>query len=339
MPSARPRATATIRTSSSSEPEADDDPFLAATGLARLLVTGGGGLDVRGRLGVGRLGLFERLRVDRVAGHLIVRSGGGLGGRVVQQAALDDLLRAGVPALAHAGALADAAAQVIELGAPHVAAGGHLDLLDLRRVQGKRALDADAEGLLADREGLAHPFALALDHDALEDLRAAPRALDDLEVDLHAVPGLEAGDAAQLRALEGVDYRAHGRKKGRENGLTGRALMLADAYEPGCAPARAASRARGHDGRTAARPEPPSRATPQGACSGGTRGRRRAPARRTPPRRWRRRRARPGACAARCPGRPSPPARRPPAHSARSTAPRCSNARGCARRSLRIGRR
>ena len=31
MPSASPSATATIRTSSSSEPEADDDPFLVAT--------------------------------------------------------------------------------------------------------------------------------------------------------------------------------------------------------------------------------------------------------------------------------------------------------------------
>src|SRR3954451_24393320 len=98
MPSASPRATATIRTSSSSEPEADDDPFLAATGLARLLVTGGGRLDVRGRLRVGRLGLFQRLRVHRVAGHLLVRGGGSLGRRVVQQPALDDLLRAGVAA-------------------------------------------------------------------------------------------------------------------------------------------------------------------------------------------------------------------------------------------------
>src|SRR4051812_21097303 len=51
IPRARPSATATIRTSSSSEPEADDDPFLVATGgLARLLVTGGGRLDVGGRL-------------------------------------------------------------------------------------------------------------------------------------------------------------------------------------------------------------------------------------------------------------------------------------------------
>ena len=119
----------------------------------------------------------------------------------------------GVAALADAGALADPAAQVVELRAPDVAAGGDLDLLDLRRVHGERALDADAEGLLADREGLAHALALALDDHALEDLRAAARALDDLEVDLDAVPGLEAGDAAQLRALEGVDDGAHGVRK------------------------------------------------------------------------------------------------------------------------------
>src|SRR3954447_20582591 len=338
MPSARPRATATIRTSSSSEPEADDDPFLAATGLARLLVTGGGGLHVRGRLGVGRLGLFERLRVDRVAGHLIVRSGGGLGGRVVQQAALDDLLRAGVPALAHAGALADAAAQVIELGAPHVAAGGHLDLLDLRRMQGKRALDADAEGLLADREGLAHPFALALDHDALEDLRAAPRALDDLEVDLHAIPGLEAGDATQLRALEGVDYGAHGRGTARAGDAYGRRVMVADHHEPGDAPPAAATRARGHDGRRAARPGRSSRATRRAGCSAGTRARPPAPPRRTPRPRTRRRPTRPGACAARCRARPSRRARRRRARNGRSRPPRCRSARGCARRSPRSGR-
>src|SRR6201995_3102983 len=66
MPSASASATATIITSSSSEPDADDDPFLAATGLLPgLLVTGGRRLGVRRRLRVRRLGLFERLLVDR----------------------------------------------------------------------------------------------------------------------------------------------------------------------------------------------------------------------------------------------------------------------------------
>ena len=83
------------------------------------------------------------------------------------------LLGAGVAALADAGALADPVAQVVELGATDVAAGGDLDLLDLRRVHGERALDADAERLLADGERLAGAVALALDDDALEDLGAA----------------------------------------------------------------------------------------------------------------------------------------------------------------------
>ena len=223
MPSASPRATTTIRTSSRSEPPAEllglvatgrpavrrpqprSSAASASAGVPAEL--GGrpvGGLDV---------GLFERLRVDGLAGDLGVLRRGGGGRGIVQQAGLDDLLRTHVAALADAGALADAAAEVVELRAAHVAAGGDLDALDLRRVHGERALHADAEGLLADREGLAHAFALALDDDALEDLRTATRALDDLEVDLHAIPGRKAGDAAQLCALEAVDDGAHGEKR------------------------------------------------------------------------------------------------------------------------------
>src|SRR5258705_12601924 len=49
MPNARPSATATIRTSSSSEPEAVDDPFLVATALLVRFVGGDGRLGVRRR--------------------------------------------------------------------------------------------------------------------------------------------------------------------------------------------------------------------------------------------------------------------------------------------------
>ena len=83
-------------------------------------------------------------------------------------------------------------------------------------MHGERALDADAEGLLADGEGLADAVALALDDDALEDLGAPARALDDLEVDADAVAGLEARDAAQLGALESFDDGAHGEEDARE---------------------------------------------------------------------------------------------------------------------------
>ena len=227
MPSASPSATATIRISSSSEPEADYDPFLVARLAASVLVgrasLGAGGprpRPPRTPSVVGGLGLGERLLVDRLARAPRRRPRPrASAARVVQQPALHDLLRAGVAALAHAGALADAAAQVVELRAADVAAGGDLDPLDLRRVHGERALDADAERLLADREGLAHALALALDDHALEDLRTAARALDDLEVDPDAVAGLEAGDAAQLCALEGVDDGAHGEEKCRGAGV------------------------------------------------------------------------------------------------------------------------
>ncbi len=128
---------------------------------------------------------------------------------VVEQTRLDDLLGAGVAALAHTGALADTVAQVVELRAPDVAARGELDPLDLRRVQREHALDADPEGLLAHRERLARTVTLALDDDTLEDLHAAASTLDHLEVDLDAVAGREAGDAAQLRALDGCDNAAH----------------------------------------------------------------------------------------------------------------------------------
>src|SRR4051812_40523156 len=219
MPSASPRATTTIRTSSRREPPAELLGF-AATGRPRRQAASAavfGGFGVRGRGVRRRVGggvrLFDRLRVDGVTGHLGVLCRGGLGRGIVQQAGLDDLLRAHVAALADAGALADAASQVVELRAAHVAAGGDLDALGLRRAHGGRALHADAEGLLADREGLAHPLALALDDDALEDLRTATRALDDLEVHLDAVAGLEARDAAQLGALEAVDDGAHGEKR------------------------------------------------------------------------------------------------------------------------------
>src|SRR5829696_6182263 len=110
---------------------------------------------------------------------------------------------------AHARVAPDPSAQVVELRAPDVAAGGHLDALDLRGVHGKCALDPHAEGLLAHGERLARARPLALDHDALENLRPPARALDHLEVDPHPVARVERGALAQLLPLEGVDDRAH----------------------------------------------------------------------------------------------------------------------------------
>src|SRR5918997_4673359 len=232
-------------------------------------------------LGGGRLvGLGERLLVDGLVRHLGVLGRCGLGGGIVEQAALDDLLRTRVAALADAGALADAATEVVELRAPDVAAGSHLDALDLRRVHGERALDADAEGLLADGEGLANPLALALDDDALEDLGTTAGALDDLEVDADAVAGLEGGDAAELRALQGVDYGAHSEENAaREGPLRRRRIRIAKPRRiarRGVATAPRASRGCARGGRSTARRGPSSHASRQAGCSAGTPARRRA---------------------------------------------------------------
>jgi hypothetical protein len=62
-------------------------------------------------------------------------------------------------------------------------------------------------------------MALALDHNALEYLGAATRALDDLKVDADAVTRGEVRDAAQLSAFEAFDDGAHGREKARAFGV------------------------------------------------------------------------------------------------------------------------
>src|SRR5438034_4765367 len=114
--------------------------------------------------------------------------------------------------LADASLLADLAAQVVELRAVDVADSGDVDLVDLRRVQRERPLDADTERVLAHGEGLPHARTLPLDHDPLEDLDPLAVALDHLEVHAHRIARLEAGHVAQLAAFEVLDDRAHGKK-------------------------------------------------------------------------------------------------------------------------------
>src|SRR3954447_15647374 len=100
----------------------------------------------------------------------------------------------GVPLLLDLGGLAAQVAQVVQLGAAHVTTGDDLDVVDDRGVEREGALDTDAEGDLADREGLADAAAVATDDDALEDLDARAGALDDLHVDVDRVTGAEVGD-------------------------------------------------------------------------------------------------------------------------------------------------
>src|ERR1700736_5533821 len=81
-----------------------------------------------------------------------------------------------------AGRLAAQAAQVIELGAAHLAAAHHLDRIDHRRIEREHALDALAVGDLAHGEVLVEARAGAADADALIGLHAAALALDHLDV-------------------------------------------------------------------------------------------------------------------------------------------------------------
>src|SRR3954447_26409120 len=113
-------------------------------------------------------------------------------------------------ALLDLGGLAAEVAQVVELRAAYVATGHDLDLLEDRGVDREGALDADAEGDLADREGPADARALDSDHDALEHLDAGAVALDDLDVDLDGVAGAEGGDVvAQRGGGQRVDDVGH----------------------------------------------------------------------------------------------------------------------------------
>src|SRR5436309_1394416 len=150
-----------------------------------------------------------------------------------------------VLALANARPAANPAAEVVELRPPHIASACHFDPLDLRRMQGERSLHANAKRLLADGERLARARPLSLEDDALEHLRAATRSLDDLEMNLHPVAGLELRYALELRALEGCDDVAHDKRSapehGRRPGLTRCRSMVSKAEKPSlaCRSARA----------------------------------------------------------------------------------------------------
>src|ERR1700716_3986836 len=85
--------------------------------------------------------------------------------------------------LGDARLLAAQSAQVIELGAAHLAAAHDLDRIDHRRIERKHALDALAIGNLAHREVLVEAGAGAPDADALIGLDAAALAFHHLVID------------------------------------------------------------------------------------------------------------------------------------------------------------
>src|SRR6266480_1083662 len=112
----------------------------------------------------------------------------------------------GASFLADARRLAGARAQVIELGAAHIALALHLDRGDQRRVGLERALDAFTRRYLAhDERGIQSAVALG-DHHAFERLHALSLALDDVDIHHHGVARGEirhvAGEPLDLFLLE-----------------------------------------------------------------------------------------------------------------------------------------
>src|SRR5207248_902310 len=96
--------------------------------------------------------------------------------------------------LADARGFAAPAAQIVELGAAHLAAAHNLDRVDHRRIERKDALHALAVGDFADRETLVEARARARDADAFIGLNARALALDHLDVDEHRVARREIRD-------------------------------------------------------------------------------------------------------------------------------------------------
>src|SRR6516162_9471589 len=102
--------------------------------------------------------------------------------------------RAMVLPLGDARRLAAAAAQVIELGAAHLAAAHDSDGIDHRRIQRENALHALAVGDLAHREILVEAGARTPDADSLVRLDTGALALDYLDIDENGVARSELRD-------------------------------------------------------------------------------------------------------------------------------------------------
>src|SRR4051794_11185949 len=106
--------------------------------------------------------------------------------------------------LGNAGRLAAAVAQIIELGAPHLAAAHDLYAFDHRRINREDALDAFAIRNLADREILLEAGAGAGDDDAFIGLHAGTRSFGDAHVDADRVARLEFRELALFNDFRGL---------------------------------------------------------------------------------------------------------------------------------------
>jgi DNA polymerase III subunit delta' len=109
-------------------------------------------------------------------------------------------------ALHEESALADAFAEVVQLGAANLAFVGHFDLGDPWGVNREDALDAFAVRDLADGESGVHAGSAFCEDDACENLDPLFAAFDDPAMDLHGVTDIERGDVLfQLLLLDLFD--------------------------------------------------------------------------------------------------------------------------------------
>jgi hypothetical protein len=106
---------------------------------------------------------------------------------------IDFALRSELALLADLGPLPDEVAEVVQLGAAHIAPPDDLELGDGRGVERERALDADAVAQLAHGVGLVQATTLAGDHIPLEHLDTLFATLDDADVHLDLVTRCERG--------------------------------------------------------------------------------------------------------------------------------------------------
>src|SRR5882762_8544331 len=106
--------------------------------------------------------------------------------------------------------LAGQVAQVVELGAAHVAAPLDGDLADGRAVGLEHALDALAVRDLAHRERGVESAIAARDHDTLVRLHPLTVAFHHLDLHHHGIAGLEVRNlAGHALLLDFLDYLAH----------------------------------------------------------------------------------------------------------------------------------
>src|SRR5688572_9426880 len=251
--------------------------------------------------------------------------------------------------LADARRFARASAQVIELGAAHIALALHFDRSDERRIGLEGALDALSRGHLAhDERGVEAAVALG-DHHAFERLQALPLALHHVHVHHHRVAGREVRDllleALDLFLLQCPD-EVHSPSSFVLAGIppatcalpwsrSGLPAAPAGAATSCPAPASSASAGCFRGAPTAAPPARGAPREPPGACTAGNPAARRQT---TPPPRRPRRRAPRAAAAPPRQSAPSPQFPHPRARSRRSRFPRRPAARAAFHPRLHIGR-